>query len=31
MTLDLDIGLGILLKKIKELGIEENTYIIYMY
>ena len=30
MTLDLDSGLGILLKKIKELGIEENTYIIYM-
>ena len=30
MTLDLDVGLGILLKKIKELGIEDNTYIIYM-
>jgi arylsulfatase A-like enzyme len=30
MTLDLDEGLGILLKKIKELGIEDNTYIIYM-
>ena len=30
MTLDLDSGLGILLKKIKELGVEENTYIIYM-
>ena len=30
MTLDLDIGLGILLKKIKELGLDENTYIIYM-
>ena len=30
MTFDLDEGLGILLKKIKELGIEENTYIIYM-
>ena len=30
MTYDLDEGLGILLKKIKELGIEDNTYIIYM-
>ena len=30
MTFDLDDGLGILLKKIKELGIEDNTYIIYM-
>jgi len=30
MTYDLDVGLGILLKKIKELGIEDNTYIIYM-
>jgi len=30
MTLDLDEGLGILLKKVKELGIEDNTYIIYM-
>ena len=30
MTFDLDEGLGILLKKIKELGIEDNTYIIYM-
>ncbi len=30
MTFDLDEGLGILLKKIKELGLEENTYIIYM-
>ena len=30
MTFDLDDGLGILLKKIKELGIEENTYLIYM-
>ena len=30
MTFDLDEGLGILLKKIKQLGIEENTYIIYM-
>ena len=30
MTFDLDVGLGILLKKIKELGIEDNTYIIYM-
>ena len=30
MTFDLDAGLGILLKKIKELGIEDNTYIIYM-
>ena len=26
----MDVGLGILLKKIKELGIEDNTYIIYM-
>ena len=30
MTLDLDEGLGILLKKVKDLGIEDNTYIIYM-
>ena len=30
MTFDLDQGLGILLKKIKELDIEDNTYIIYM-
>lgn len=30
MTLDLDEGLGILLKKLKDLGIEDNTYIIYM-
>ena len=30
MTFDLDQGLGILLKKIKELGMEDNTYIIYM-
>ena len=30
MTFDLDEGLGILLKKIKELGIEDNTYVIYM-
>ena len=30
MTFDLDQGIGILLKKIKELGIEDNTYIIYM-
>ena len=30
MTFDLDQGIGILLKKIKELGIEHNTYIIYM-
>ena len=30
MTFDLDEGLGILLNKIKELGIEDNTYIIYM-
>ena len=28
MTFDLDEGLGILLKKINELGIEDNTYII---
>jgi arylsulfatase A len=30
MTFDLDEGLGILFKKIREFGIEENTYIIYM-
>ena len=30
MTYDLDQGIGILLDKIKELGIEDNTYIIYM-
>ena len=30
MTFELDEGLGILLQKIKELGIEDNTYIIYM-
>ena len=30
MTYDLDDGLGILLKKVKELGIEDNTYILYM-
>ena len=30
MTSDLDEGLGILLKKVKDLGIEDNTYIIYM-
>jgi arylsulfatase A-like enzyme len=30
MTFDLDEGLGILLDKVKELGIEDNTYIIYM-
>ena len=30
MTFDLDQGLGILLKKIKELDIEDNTYVIYM-
>ena len=30
MTFDLDEGLGILLHKIKELGIEDNTYVIYM-
>ena len=30
MTLDMDEGLGILLKEVKELGIEDNTYIIYM-
>ena len=29
-TYDLDQGIGILLDKIKELGIEDNTYIIYM-
>lgn len=30
MTQDLDDGVGIILKKIKELGIEDNTYVIYM-
>ena len=30
MTFDLDEGVGILLSKVKELGIEDNTYIIYM-
>ena len=30
MTYDLDESLGILLKKIKEFGLEDNTYIIYM-
>ena len=30
MTYDLDESLGILLKNIKELGIEDNTYVIYM-
>ena len=30
MTYDLDEGLGILLNKIQELGIEDNTYVIYM-
>ena len=30
MTFDLDEGLGLLLNKIKELDIEDNTYIIYM-
>ena len=30
MTFDLDKGLGLLLNKIKELEIEDNTYIIYM-
>jgi arylsulfatase A-like enzyme len=30
MTEDLDEGLGIILDKIKELGIEDNTYVIYM-
>ena len=30
MTFELDEGLGILLQKIKELGIDDNTYIIYM-
>ena len=29
MTEDLDVGLGILLKKLKALGLEKNTYIIY--
>ena len=30
MTFDLDEGLGLLLNKLKELKIEDNTYIIYM-
>ena len=30
MTYDLDQGLGILLRKVRELGIEDNTYIIYI-
>jgi len=30
MTYDLDESIGILLKKIKEFGLEDNTYIIYM-
>ena len=30
MTYDLDQAIGILLDKVKELGIEDNTYIIYM-
>ena len=30
MTQDLDEGLGLILKKVDELGIAENTYIIYM-
>ncbi len=30
MTFDLDEGLGLLLQKVKELGIEDNTYVIYM-
>ena len=30
MTSDLDNGLGMIMKKVKELGIENNTYIIYM-
>ena len=30
MTDDLDTGVGILLDKIKELGIEDNTYVIYL-
>ena len=30
MTYDLDESLGILLKKIKEFGLQDNTYIIYM-
>ncbi|WP_439130895.1 sulfatase-like hydrolase/transferase [Polaribacter sp.] len=29
MTADLDEGIGLLLKKVKELGIENNTYIIF--
>lgn len=29
MTADLDEGIGLLLKKVKELGIEDNTYIIF--
>lgn len=30
MTEDLDTGVGLLLDKVKELGIEDNTYIIYL-
>lgn len=30
MTEDLDTGVGLLLDKIKELGIEDNTYIVYL-
>ncbi len=30
MTYDLDQGLGVLMSKIKDLGIDDNTYIIYM-
>ena len=30
MTEDLDEGLGQIINKLKELGIEQNTYIIYM-
>jgi arylsulfatase A-like enzyme len=30
MTENLDEGIGLILKKIKELGIENNTYVIYM-
>ena len=29
MTEDLDFSVGLIMKKLKELGIENNTYIIY--
>ena len=30
MTEDMDLSVGKILEKVKELGIEDNTYIIYM-